>query len=147
LTPGVEIFVDPQFLAQDILVDKNDLTSGMMTQTGSIVYYGELCARAEAQVAHMKQAMELMEAQLIRDMRGVYVAKGDAKVSETRLEKEIKLSPQYIRAQNSLRDAKYVHTLLLSIMDAFDHRRSMLIQSAKTMVNTFHGNPSVSAQD
>lgn len=143
LAPGVDLFLDPALLMYDVSVDAINLTQGMSEQTGNVVYYGELNARAEAQVAYYKQAVEILEAQLIKDMRSVYAAKGDTKVSEVRLEKEVRLNPKMIEMQQRLRDAKYVHSLHLSVMDAFDHRRSMLIQSAKTAIQSGYGDPSV----
>jgi len=54
------------------------------------------------------------------------------KAAETRLEKEVALDPRFQDAQWRLRDARYVVTLIQSVVTAFDHRRSMLNLLAKS---------------
>jgi hypothetical protein len=143
LHPSVQTFVDPLAVRRDVMFDTLDMNGSMAMQSGNVAYYGELAARAEHQLAYVKRAFEMMEARLIKDARAVYAARGDPKVSETRLEKEIKLNPNYIDLQSQLADAKYVVMVIQSILSALQDRRAMLLQTARGDLQRMYGNPSV----
>lgn len=143
LHQAVESFVDPIAVRRDVVFDQLDMNASMATQSGNVAYYGELAARAEHQLAYVKRSLEIMEARLIKNMRAVYAARGDSKVSETRLEKEVKLEPAYVDLQSQLADAKYVVSVTQSILSAFQDRRAMMLQTARGDAQRMYGNPSV----
>lgn len=143
LHDNVKRFVDDAAVAHDVSFDQIDLSASMGKQAGLVAYYGELCARAEAQVAYMRRAEEILQAQLIKSTRAVYAAKGDPKISETRLEKEVQLNPSLIDIQRQVTDSRYVLSVLQSIQSALQDRRAMMLGVARSNTSQFYGNPSV----
>ena len=136
--PGIQVFVEEDQIVSDISYDSNDFNDSFANHSPLIVYYGELAARAETQVAIAKTDLERTEAEIIKLKREIYEAKG-VKAAENRLEKEVLIDPRYIDAQTRLRDAKYVQSLLSVICTALDHRRSMLMQHARSSISNAYG--------
>jgi hypothetical protein len=127
----VEVFVDPDKLFEDVGIDHINVSESFSNQMPLVVYYGEMLARAESQASEAKTDLAHAEAAVIKSLRAIYDAKG-VKAAETRLEKEVALDPRFQDAQWRLRDARYVVTLIQSVVTAFDHRRSMLNLLAKS---------------
>lgn len=145
LHPNVQTYVAPAQVQRDIAIDSLDLSASMLTQSGHVSYYGELLARAKHQMDFAKLRMEMVEAQTIKDLRGVYAARQEKAISETRLEKEVRLVPAFVDAQKQFIDARYVFGTIESVMLALDHRRSTLLQIAKGEAQERWGNPVVRA--
>jgi hypothetical protein len=141
LHTGVQMFLDQAEVRRDVMFDQLDLSGSMARQSGHVAYYGELAARAEHQVAYLKRSLEIMEARLIKNLRAIYAARNDPKVSETRLEKEIRLDPGYIDLQSQLADAKYVQAVTQSVLSALQDRRAMMLQTARSDSQMQYGNP------
>jgi predicted component of type VI protein secretion system len=130
LCEGIDVFVDPDQLMHDLSYDSSD-TTALDNHSGLVFYYGELAARAENQVQVRKHMLDQTEARVDKDYRNLFLARKE-KVTEARLEKEITLSPDVIEAKSAYHDAKYVQNLLSSVVDAMEHRRSMMLQSYRT---------------
>ena len=130
LHPEVAVYVDGATVTRDLGYDPTNMNVGFHDHAPTMAYYGELYARAEAQLVYAKQFLANKEAEIVKRLRATYDARG-VKVAENRLEKEVCLEPEYKDAQWRYRDAKYVQMLMASIFAAFDHRRSMLLQNAR----------------
>ena len=133
LHPSVKTFIDPVEFANNLSYSTNQ-PDDLSNHSALMFYYSELNARAEHQSSYLKSQLELTEALLDKDIRSVFAAKGE-KVTEAKIEKEIKANSQYRDAAQAYRDAKYVEGLMDSCITAMEHRRSMMLQSFRNDMN------------
>lgn len=127
--PGYTIneYVDPAQLKKDLAFSNNDLTSAMMQQASMFSHYGVLASQASRQVDVVKLLLESTEAAVYKLLRDHAATNGD-KVTETQLEKSVARHERVVAMKKSLNEAKRVESSAKIAVEAFRHRRDMLVQ-------------------
>lgn len=126
-TYKVRDLIEARQLKTDLLFSPNDLTSAMMDQASLFSHYGILAAEASRQVDVVKMLLESTEAtvyKLIRDE----AASTATKLTEVQIEKQVSRHSRVINMRKALNDAKRVEATGKTAVEAFRHRRDMLVQ-------------------
>lgn len=123
----VKSFIDAEQLRRDLAYSQNDLTGAMMTQPSMFAHYGVLAADASRQVDVVEMLLENAEAAVYKIIRDEFAAKGE-KTTETMLDKTVMRHPMVRNMKKALNEAKRVEALGKTAVEAFRHRRDMLIQ-------------------
>lgn len=126
---NLKTFVDVDVLREDIKVNPNDLQSAFYDQAAKAAHYGSQAVKAQHQADRCKQAMEIIEAQIDRELRDQAV--GSKKPTEAEISKSILLDSRYQKAQWRFHEAREIAGLAREAANAFTHRRDMIVQAAK----------------
>lgn len=123
----VKDFIDATQMKIDLAYSDNDLTTAMMNQASLFSYYGVLAAKASNQVDVIKMLLENTEAAVYQIERSKATSEGE-KVTEAMLEKRVARHSRVIGMKKALNDAKRVEATGKIAVEAFRHRRDMLVQ-------------------
>lgn len=123
----VKSYVDAEQLQKDLSYSDADLTSAMMRQPSLIAHYGNLHADASRQTEVVKMLLENTEAAVYRKIREDMTAAGD-KFTEAVLEKAVTRHPSVVKIRKGLIEARKIEQIAKNAVEAFRHRRDMLIQ-------------------
>lgn len=126
-TYNVVDFIDAAQLRRDLAFSPVDLTSAMIDQSSMFAHYGVLAAQASRQVDVVKLLLENTEAVVYKLIRDDMATKGE-KVTEALLEKLVARHPRVISMKKALNEAKRVEAIGKTAVEAFRHRRDMLVQ-------------------
>lgn len=123
----IEKFIDVKQLQTDLAFSDADLESAMMLQASLFAHYGVIAAKASQQVDQAKMNMDIVEARLDKAIRDRAAVDGE-KTTEKGITQEISRKSAFVEAQKTVSDAKMVDSLARSAMEAFRHKRDMLVQ-------------------
>jgi hypothetical protein len=123
----VKSYIDAEQLRRDLAFSQNDLTGAMMNQAGMFAHYGVLSAEAARQVDVVEMLLENAEAAVYKIIRDEMVSKGE-KITESMLDKTVMRHQMVRNMKMALNEAKRVEALGKTAVEAFRHRRDMLIQ-------------------
>lgn len=126
-TYQVLAFVDTAQLKRDLSYSPTNLTDAMMQQASMFAHYGILAAQASRQVDTVKMLLENTEAAVYRLRRDAAVAANE-KQTEAQLSAQVTRHPKVIEMKRALNEAKQQEAVAKTAMEAFRHRRDMLIQ-------------------
>lgn len=126
-TYKVKSFVDASQLKSDLAYSNNNLSDAMMRQSSLFSHYGVALAEASRQTDVVKMLLENTEAAVYQMIRNKKAAASE-KVTEAQLEKLVARHPRVIAMKKSLAEAKRVEAITKTAVEAFRHRRDMLIQ-------------------
>jgi hypothetical protein len=128
-TPGFHVknFIDAATLKSDLAFSPNDLTTPMIEQASMFAHYGVLHADAQKQVDTVKLLLENTEAAVYKIIRDKMATDGE-KFTEALLEKSVARHARVISMKKALNQAKRVETTCKMAVEAFRHRRDMLVQ-------------------
>lgn len=124
----VRDFVDAAQLKQDLAYSPNNLTDAMMNQASIFSHYGVLAAEASRQVDTVKMLLENTEAAVYQKIRSD-IAQAGEKATEAQMEKLVARNPRVIAMKKALGQAKRVENICKTAVEAFRHRRDMLVQA------------------
>lgn len=139
-------YIDAAELKRDLTFSNNDLTSAMMQQASMFSHYGVLASKASRQVDVVKLVLENTEAAVYKMLRDKAAADGE-KVTESLLEKTIARHPRVIAMKKSLNEAKRIESTAKIAVEAFRHRRDMLVQLGLISREEMKGELSIRAKD
>ena len=142
----VKDFVDPRQLKIDLTFSANDLTSAMMQQASMFSHYGVLAAQASRQTDVVELLLENTEAAVYKILRDQAVVAGE-KVTEAQLEKVIQRHPRVIAMKKSLNEARRVEATCKTAVEAFRHRRDMLVQMGLISREEMKGELTIAARN
>lgn len=120
-------FVDTAQLKRDLAYSTADLANARTQQSSFLAHYGELAAKASKQVDDLKLLLEVGEAKAYRTLRDEAVSKGE-KVTEALLEKLVIGEPRVIAFKKALNEAKQIEANAKTAVEAFRHRKDMIVQ-------------------
>lgn len=143
---AVRNFIDADQLKRDISFNLLDLSNAMMEQASLFVYYGSLAADAEKQVSAVKLMLETTEAAIYQAVRSNKIA-NDERFTEALLENEVSRHPRVISIKKSLADARRVESTCKTAVEAFRHRKDMLIQQGLITREEMKGQTFIKGQD
>lgn len=131
-------FIDPDQLALDVSFFRENLSEAFSNQAALFSFYGGKAHDAQKEADKSKIALEIMEARIDKEIREDMIAEG-TKVTEKMVENAIKRDSRYQKAQMRLVDAKHIAGLCRTAVDAFAHRRDMLVQSGADVRKDMEG--------
>lgn len=146
MTYQVRSFIDEDRFRMDVGFSLADLSGGMMSQASLFAHYGVLSARAAKQVDDCKLLLENAEAKVYRLLRDKYTAAG-TKVTEAMLEKEVSVHPTVVQFKKALNEAKQVESITKIYVEAFRHRKDMLVQEGAQQRKEMDGETYVSRRN
>lgn len=126
-TMKVTNYIDSGSLKTDLAYSSSDLTSAMMTQASLFAHYGVLLAQSAAQVDKFKMLLETAEARVYRQIRDAADLAGK-KVTEPLINSEVANNLKILQIKKALNEAKQIESLAKTAVEAFRHRRDMLVQ-------------------
>lgn len=142
---NVRDFIDSAELKRDLAFSTNDLTSAMMQQASLFSHYGIEASQASRQVDVVKLLLENTEAAVYKLLRDQAATNGE-KVTEAQLEKMVTRHPRVIAMKKSLNEAKRVESAAKIAVEAFRHRRDMLVQMGLISREEMKGELSIRAK-
>lgn len=120
-------FVDPVTIRKDLAYSDNNLSDAMMQQASLFAHYGQLSAEALRQLEIAKLLLDQTEAAVYQQLRKDLLKAGE-KVTEAMLEKLVSRSKRVIAMKQAVIEARRVESVAKTAMEAFRHRRDMLVQ-------------------
>lgn len=123
-------FLDPAVLRRDLAYNEATIGEATMQQASLFFEYARLASLAAHQHDTSKNALEIVEATIDKELRDQATETG-TKVTEAALSKAISLDPRYQKAQRRVSDAKLISSLCDQAREAFRQRMFMLIQAGK----------------
>lgn len=142
----VRSFIDADQMRRDISFSPHDLTGAMMEQSSMFAHYGVLLSKASRQVDDIKMILEVTEAKTYRQQRDAATSEG-IKVSEAMLEKAVQISEAVITVKRALNEAKQVESQAKTAVEAFRHRRDMLVQQGFLHAQEMKGEVSIARRN
>lgn len=141
----VRQLVDPDQLKRDMTFSPTDLTNAMMEQASLFAHYGVLAAKASRQVDDVKMLLENVEAKVYRKVRDEAATEG-VKLTEAQVEKQVVTHEQVIAFRKALNEAKQIEAIAKTAVEAFRHRRDMLVQQGLISREEMKGELSIAAK-
>jgi hypothetical protein len=127
---ALKVFIDPKQLKADLAYSEATIGEATMQQASLFSHYAALASRAAHQHDTVKNALELTEALIDKELRDAAAATGQ-KLTEVAIGKAIVLDERYQAAQKKVADAKLIMSLCEQAREAFRQRMFMLIQAGK----------------
>lgn len=145
-TTGYQVvdYIDVAQLKKDLAYSENDLSSAMMQQASLFSHYGVLASKCSKQVDVIKLLLENTEAAIYQLLRSKAAQRGD-KMTEVQLEKAVSREERVIAMKKALNEAKQIETVAKTALEAFRHRRDMLVQSGLISREEMKGELRISA--
>jgi hypothetical protein len=110
----------------DIKIDETALDVECLEQPRLMMQYGQLVAEKEKELAKTKTNMEVVKADLDRDIRSDPAAYEIQKITETVVAGVIVLSPEYKEAEERVREATYEWKVAKAAVEAIQQKKDML---------------------
>lgn len=121
---------------QDLHYDKNDLDNVWSKQAELFFEYSVKSALAEENASIAKAELEQLESKLYESFRHEKEHSG-YKWSETTINSKIKIHPDYISKLKQVLMLRRDADIYKSAIEAFRHRRDMVVQSSKASILEF----------
>lgn len=142
---AVKDFIDATQLKRDLAYSEADLGTAMSQQASLFAHYGQLAAQASHQVDVVKMLLESTEAAVYKLERDA-AAKAGTKVTEVLLEKIVSRHSHVISMKKALNKAKQIEAMGKTAVEAFRHRRDMLVQRGLISREEMKGQLSIGAK-
>ena len=123
-------FIKTEQLKADLAYNEATIGEATMQQASLFAHYASLASRASHQYDTSKNAMELAEAVIDKELRDAAAATGQ-KLTEAAISKAVVLDARYQDAQKRVTNAKLIMSLCDQAREAFRQRMFMLIQAGK----------------
>ncbi len=141
----VKDFLADEDLKTKLSYSMNDLSTAMAEQASLFAHFGVLAAKASRQVDNIKILIENTEARVDREIREA-MAMLNEKITEGIVERKIARHPQVVAYKRALNEAKQVEKVAATTLEAFKHRRDMLVQAGAISREEMKGELSMSAK-
>lgn len=142
-TVKVREYVDGAQIKKDVAYSTADLSGAMQNQASMLSHYGVEAAKASRQVDDIKLLLDVTESKIYRRLRDEFLAAKE-KVTEVQLDKAVATHNQVIEIKKALNAAKQIEATAKIAVEAFKHRRDMLIQEGSTSREELKGELSIS---
>ncbi|OCP22013.1 MULTISPECIES: hypothetical protein [unclassified Ensifer] len=127
----VRNYVDTAELKKDLGYTLVDISGAQAEQAQLFAHYGVQAAKAARQVDNIKLLLENAEAAVYRVLRDKMVAAGE-KVTEALLDKLVTRHERVTAVKKALNEAKQIEAIAKTAVEAFRHRKDMLVQHGAT---------------
>jgi len=127
----VRNYLDEAQVKKDVGYSLVDISGAQAEQAQLFLHYGMLAAKAARQVDQIKLLLENTEAAVYRVLRDRMIADGE-KVTEALLEKLVTRHERVLAVKKALNEAKQIEAVGKIAVEAFRHRKDMLVQHGAT---------------
>jgi hypothetical protein len=138
-------FIDPHQLKKDLAYSMANLSDAMSQQASLFAHYGGLAAKSSRQADQLDLYVDTTEAAVYRMLKDGIVAAGE-KVVVADLDRQVKRHPRVIKARQAHNKAKQIESMAKTAVEAFRHRRDMLIQQGLISREEMKGELSIVAK-
>lgn len=129
--------------AQDIEIREDELDVEWIGQASLVMKYCVIAADAHRDLDLAKEQVDIIRAQIDRDVRSDPAQFGLDKVTEGSITSTILTSPDYQEAVKSYLQKKYEHEVAQGAVRAFDHRKSALENLVRLFGQSYFAGPAV----
>lgn len=129
-TSTLKRFIDPEQLKADVAINPTDLDTAMIQHASLYVHYATNTVAARRQFDRIKNALEILEAQLDAEYRESLAAEGK-KVTETMITNSIKSDKRYVSAITKQIEAQSIWRLCEVSENAFIQRKDLILEIAR----------------
>ena len=123
----VKEFINPAQLKAELAFKESEINQALMEHPAKFGYYAMLYYESERQTLKLKQILEITEAKVDGEIRAQYEGAGKPP-TEAQIKSKIVRHTEVIAAQRAYNKAKTIQQLCKHAVDAFRHRKDMLIQ-------------------
>jgi hypothetical protein len=123
----IRSFIDKEKLKEDIAFSDENIQVAFMNQASLFVHYATKAHQARLQADRLKHRLDVLESRLDGEIRKE-AAETSAKLTEGGIAARIKVDPRHMELKDSLLDAQTIADLCRDVLEAFRHRRDMLVQ-------------------
>ena len=123
----VKRFVEAKQLKADLTYSIANLSGAMVEQAAMFSHYATLAAQASRQVDEIDLRLEVVSAQISRELRDE-AAKTGTKTTVEGIKNDVLTSARIIALRKALNEAKQIESECKTATEAFRHRRDMLVQ-------------------
>jgi hypothetical protein len=124
---SIEHYVTGEQLGEDLTINPANLSEAMVKQASLFAHYAVLASRAQRQLDHMKQRLEILQSKVDKEIRDEAADEG-RKITEAGIGKEIARDSRVITATKQVNEARMIADLAKQSLEAFKQRRDMLVQ-------------------
>lgn len=142
----VKTIIDMNKAHADLRFSDVDLSNAMMEQAALFAYYAAALSRATRQREEFERVIDLTAAKLDRKVRERLTAEG-VKITEALIEKEIRRHSLMAQLNKAMLEAREVENNVKAIVEAFRHRRDMLVQIGATAREERKGELRITARE
>ncbi len=128
---------------KDVRIDETALDVECLDQPSLMVKYTRLLADAEQRLDEAKEALDLVKAELDKEIRSDPDRFDLAKATETSVANAVIMQPEYAEASNRMIEAKYEAKVLAGVVRAIDARKTMLETLVKLHGQQYFAGPNV----
>jgi len=128
-------------LDKDLAVDPMLLDEDWLRQPGLYMKYSAMAADAQKRRDMAKEKLDVVKAELDKDIRNNPSKYGMDKVTENAVAMTIPSQQAYKDASTELIEAGYESNMLQAAVRAFDHRRSALENMVKLWLGSYYSGP------
>ena len=125
-TIKVDTFIDADKALRDVSMTENDLHDAFIDQSGHFYYYASMYAKAERQMSNLKLRLELAEADAAGKIRAAAAEAGE-KMTEGTCKERVRMQRSVLLLEMALIEAKEVESTIKGLVEAFRHKKDMLI--------------------
>ncbi|WP_062120199.1 hypothetical protein [Aureimonas sp. AU40] len=127
--PAIQVrpLIDAAQLKKDIAYSTTDLSTAMSNQASLFSDYGVIAAKASFQVNRIETTLKQVESVVYRKLRDE-ASQAGTKITEAQLTANVAIHRQVRAVKGALNEAKQIETIAKHAVEAFRHRRDMLIQ-------------------
>lgn len=118
---------------KEIAINQINIDNEVAKQPGYMYFYSSMLANMVALREAIKVYVDFLEAVLDEEVRSRFASNPTLKITEDKVKAAITRSPELIEAQLELIKIKRDESLLKSVVDAFSHKKDMLITLASNM--------------
>lgn len=128
---------------KDTHIDEQGLDVEWLRQPTLMREYGKYAAKAKLHMDHVKEDLEIMKAQLDKDIRAFPDMYGLNKLTETIVSNTIIIQQDYKDVMNRYLDAKYEYDMTMAAVRAIDQKKTALENLVRLHGQQYFAGPSV----
>lgn len=130
--------IDAEQAAKDIKTSYDSLSDDFQHHASLALHYGMKVSQSSAALARIKIQIDAMSAQTAVRIRAQN-AKDGVKITEPALKELVSIDPKLVKMKLKLVELSSEHECCRNAFEAFKHRRDMLVQMSKTILEERRG--------
>ena len=128
---------------KDTSIDEQGLDVEWLKQPRLMARYGKHAAQCKLDMDHAKEDLDVVKAQLDRDIRAFPDNYGLSKLTETIVSNTIIIQPEYKDASDQFLNAKYEYDMAMAAVRAVDQKKTALENLVRLHGQQYFAGPSV----
>jgi hypothetical protein len=128
---------------KDTSIDERGLDVEWLRQPQLMAQYGKHAAKCKLDMDYTKEDLDVVKAQLDRDIRAFPDNYGLGKLTETIVSNTIIIQPEYKDASKQYLDAKYEYDMAMAAVRAIDQKKTALENLVRLHGQQYFAGPSV----